>query len=54
MLEDIIRAEIKHSAQLSAPTSATMSRQIDEEALHMLIRFRSEHLSDPKLSKTDE
>lgn len=37
MLEDIIRVEIKHSAQLSAPKLATISRQIDEEALHTQI-----------------
>lgn len=54
MLEDIIRAEINHSAQLSAPKSATVSRQIDEEALHTQIWFRSEQLSDPKLSTIDE
>lgn len=54
MLEDIIRVEINQSAQLSAPKSVTISRQIDEEAQHTQICFKSEHLSDPKLSRTDE
>lgn len=51
MLEDIIRVEINHCARLPAPRSVTISRLIDEEALQTQIWVRSQHLSDPKLSK---
>lgn len=51
MLEDIIRVEINHCARLPAPRSVTISQLIDEEALQTQIRVRSQHLSDPKLSK---
>lgn len=51
MLEDIIRVEINHCARFPAPRSVTTSRLIDEEALQMQIWVRSQHLSDPKLSK---
>lgn len=51
MLEDIISVEINHCARLPEPRSVTISRLIDEEALQTQIWVRSQHLSDPKLSK---